>query len=64
MQQEIIADLRSRRVRYIVLVGVVGPVEPNESSTSSGATDLDDYIRDHYAPVRHFGSYLILQVRD
>ncbi len=39
------------------------PREPNASSTSSGVTYLDDYIRDHYQPETTFGSYQILRKR-
>jgi hypothetical protein len=57
VQGEIIGELDSQRVRYIVLESQFdSTIEPsNDSSRSSGVTLLDDYIRRNYHQVETFG---------
>jgi hypothetical protein len=64
VQEEIIRDLQSQQVRYIVLFsGLFYPFEPNQSGLSSGVTLLDDFIRDRYEIEANFGHYTILARR-
>lgn len=60
VQSEIINDLKSHNVSYVVLCTMPLPHEPNKSSVSSGITILDDFIRNNYQSVAEFGSYSIL----
>jgi len=62
IQHEIIQDLKSHDVVYVVLSDQFeNNLEPNQSSRSSGVTLLDDFIRAHYKPVEQFGHYTILK---
>jgi hypothetical protein len=61
VQAEIIAELESNRVRYIVLSSEWDQVmEPNDSARSSGINLLDNYIREHYRPIRQYGAISVL----
>jgi 4-amino-4-deoxy-L-arabinose transferase-like glycosyltransferase len=57
VQAEMIRELGSQRVRYVVLESEFdSTIEPsNDSSKSSGVTLLDDYIRQNYRQVETFG---------
>jgi hypothetical protein len=56
VQTEIIDALEARSVRYVVLTSEWNDImEPNDSAKSSGVYILDDYIRQHYRPVRTYG---------
>jgi hypothetical protein len=61
IQQRIIHDLQRNNVRLIVLADFGVPNEPNRSRVSSGVTDFDDFIRQHYVVQAQFGSYYVLQ---
>ena len=61
VQSEIINDLKSHNVAYVVLCSMPLSNEPNKSSVSSGVTILDDFIRNNYKSVAEFGKYSILQ---
>ena len=59
IQERIIDDIEQHMVRYIVLVEWYHKREPNESSTGSGVTALDDFIREYFELDRTYGSYSI-----
>ncbi len=62
VQREIINDLSREKVRFVVLWTASEEVnEPNQSSESSGARDLDEFIRDNYYTYKIFGDYIILK---
>lgn len=60
VQREMIDDLKRQRVRFVVLARTER-MEPNRSSRSSGITELDVYIHQHYRLMRRFGPYLVFQ---
>lgn len=62
VQAEIIQALEARHVRVLVLMDVAS-TEPNLSSRSSGVTLLDQYIRDHFAPIARYGEYQLWRRR-
>ena len=55
-QREIARALEDQRVRVLVLLEAPSK-EPNLSSVPSGVTDLDDYIRANYRPVKRISGY-------
>jgi hypothetical protein len=56
VQSEMIAELQARSVRYVVLESEWDDkAEPNDSAKSSGIHMLDEFIRQHYQPVRTYG---------
>lgn len=56
VQTEMVAELQSSSVRYLVLTSQWdGVSEPNDSAKSTGVHILDEYIRAHYNTVRTFG---------
>jgi len=59
VQQEIILELESKQVPYLVLVDIWLSQEPNESAVSSGVADLDTYIHTQYRQVVEFGEYQV-----
>jgi hypothetical protein len=68
VQQEIIRDLERDRVAYLVLKNifaddVLESVKRDflKHLPNVGATDLDQYIRANFAPVREFGAYVVWQ---
>lgn len=64
IQNEMVAELERRAVRYVVLSPEWDNVmEPNASARSSGITILDDYIRLHYEKVEQYGPISILARR-
>lgn len=64
IQREIVAELESHQVRYVVLVSRFDGVnEPNASATSSGVRILDDYIHTTFVPEQTFGGYTVLRRR-
>lgn len=60
VQSEIIGNLQSNRVKYVVLWSAPDITEPNRSAESSGVRILDNFIRANYDEVAHFGKYAIL----
>jgi hypothetical protein len=61
VQREIIAELRAHNVRYIVLESHWDFMsEPNDSAKSSGVHQLDEYIRQNYRAIRHYGNVSVL----
>ncbi len=61
VQSEIIAELQERSVRFVILESHWDfVVEPNDSARSSGVHMLDDFIRQHYQPVRTYGNVSVL----
>ncbi|MCB0510894.1 MAG: glycosyltransferase family 39 protein, partial [Bacteroidetes bacterium] len=61
IQQEIVRDIESKNVKWIILVQVPKSTEPNASASSSGIRYLDNFIQSKYLPVETFGNYQILQ---
>jgi hypothetical protein len=59
VQREIVQDLVSKNVKWVVIAKVWDPNEPNASSISSGVTVLDEFIQANYAPLVEFGAYQI-----
>lgn len=59
VQKTIVADLRKRNVKWVVLADAPMSTEPNASSVGSGVTILDEFIRANYAEVITIGSYQI-----
>jgi hypothetical protein len=59
VQEEIVHDIRSRDVNWIVLVEMPESGEPNGSAISTGVYFLDDYIHSAYTPTVKFGDYEI-----
>lgn len=60
-QREIIRELENRLVNHVVLyTGADGIREPNASAESSGVSDLDDYLAEHFGPEQRFGPYSVL----
>lgn len=65
IQEQIRDDIIQHGVNIVVLLDrrwIEAP-EPNESSKSSGCYLLDDFIREHFVTVAHFGDYEILKRR-
>jgi hypothetical protein len=60
VQSDIVAELQARELRYIVLLEWEDVMEPNDSAKSSGVRVLDDYIRQHYRPIKSYGGLSIL----
>ncbi len=59
VQREIIGELKSNNVKFIVLVKMDEAAEPNASSISSGINLLDGFIRSNYNEVEVFGDYSV-----
>jgi hypothetical protein len=59
VQKEIIQDISSHNVQWIVLVDIQQSTEPNASSISTGITVLDEFIRENYRSATQFGIYHI-----
>jgi hypothetical protein len=59
VQEEIVHDIKSRNINWIVLVNIPESRESNASAVSSGVHFLDDFIRSAYAPTVKFGNYEI-----
>ena len=64
IQDEIIGELESKQVQFLVLMDMWLSQEPNESAVSSGVTVLDEYVRSHYRLTAQFGEYQILKRLD
>ncbi len=60
VQQEIVHDIESKNVNWIVLFLAPESTEPNASANSSGIRYLDNFIRSQYSLVEEFGNYQIL----
>lgn len=64
IQGEMISEIESRPVPYVLLDSEFDNVhEPNDSSKSSGVTLLDDFIRRNYQQVQSFGELSVWQRR-
>jgi hypothetical protein len=64
IQSEMVAELQTRRPRYVVLSSDWDNAEePNDSAHSSGVTVLDQYLRTNYREVAAFGQTTILERR-
>jgi hypothetical protein len=64
VQREMIAELGSREVRYVVLESTWDEVmEPNGSAQSSGVHLLDEYVRANYQPVRRYADIWVLRLK-
>lgn len=62
IQDEMIREIESRPVPYILLDSEFDNVhEPNDSSKSSGVSLLDDFIRRNYQKVQSFGELSVWQ---
>jgi hypothetical protein len=61
VQQEIVMEIESKKIVWVVLVNAIEPNEPNGSAISSGIYYLDDYIKSTYSLVAEFGDYQILK---
>ncbi|MCC6170063.1 MAG: hypothetical protein IT329_22790 [Caldilineaceae bacterium] len=59
VQQTIIQELGSKKVKWVVLVNIWLSQEPNASAESSGIVELDQFIRSNYRNVAEFGAYQI-----
>jgi hypothetical protein len=59
VQEEIVYNITSANVHWIVLVDVPESSEPNASAISSGVHFLDDFIRSTYVPTVKFDNYEI-----
>jgi hypothetical protein len=63
VQQEIIEELRSKQVGWLVLVDIWISTEPNLSSVSTGVYDLDEFIQENYRLATEYGMYQVWQRR-
>jgi 4-amino-4-deoxy-L-arabinose transferase-like glycosyltransferase len=62
IQGEMIKELQSNNVRYIVLESTWDNIaEPNGSAISSGVHLLDQYIRQNYRPIQVYGDVSVWQ---
>jgi dolichyl-phosphate-mannose-protein mannosyltransferase len=63
VQREMVSELIRSRPRIVVrwLSPLADQVQPDGAGRSSGVHLLDRYLTAHYAPVRRFGDYLVLQ---
>jgi hypothetical protein len=59
VQQQIVAGLEAKHVRWIVRTRMWESHEPNASAISSGVTYLDDYLSANFRPVTTIGMYQI-----
>jgi hypothetical protein len=59
VQQEMIGELQKNNVRYIVLWNGDYFYESNKSNQSSEITDLDDFIKTNFVPIKTYGNYSI-----
>lgn len=61
-QREIIASLRDKSVRVVVLYAIDSN-EPNLTAVSNGVHDLDTFLAEHYRPSMTFGPYTVLEAK-
>lgn len=61
VQEKIVLSLENNHVNYVVLVDIQDSIEANLSSKGSGATYLDNYIKDNYLPVFQAGLYIVMK---
>lgn len=64
VQKEMIEELKSNSVKYIVISDFEAAAEPNKSSISSGVFLLDKYILENYIEIKSFGEYKILKAAE
>lgn len=62
VQQEIVRALQAKATPFVVTWA--GPIwdEPNATASSSGVTDLDDFLRDRYRAVARFGAFTLREL--
>lgn len=63
VQTEIVEELASKSIQWVVLVKIWDSNEPNGSALSSGVKYLDEYLRTQYVSQAEFGNYKILKKR-
>jgi hypothetical protein len=64
VQRQIMAELGSHEVRYVVLESEWdGVMEPNESAKSSGVHLLDEYLLENYRAVQQYGDIQVLRLK-
>lgn len=63
VQEQMMADLEARHVRWAVLEGLEGGDETFRKRAYQGATLLDEYLKRTFRPVAEFGNFLILERR-
>lgn len=61
VQQEMVAELAAKEVRWLVTTEWSNPGEPNASAQSSGVHLLDEFIQANYVRTNQYGSYIIWQ---
>jgi hypothetical protein len=61
VQQEMVAELEAKEVRWLVTTEWGNPGEPNASAQSSGVHLLDEFIQANYVRTNQYGSYIIWQ---
>jgi hypothetical protein len=59
IQEEIVRDVESKNVNWIILFNESESGEPNSSSINSSVHFLDDFIHSEYSKIAEFGSYEI-----
>jgi len=64
VQKEMIEELKSNSVNYIVLCDNNEFLEPNKSRVSSEVYLLDEYIAENYRELKTFGGYKILKLAE
>jgi len=60
VQQRIVSDLITNKVRTVIIAKTPLPNEPNPSRISSGISLLDDYLRSAFSPIRDTDRYRLL----
>lgn len=63
IQRQMIADLKSRKVVWMILRSNRTGDEDFERRNYRGARILDDYIRENYKPVQEFGNFTVYNRR-
>jgi hypothetical protein len=64
VQEEMIKDLESNQVIWIILNNSAGEGDPDfQKRNYVGSTLLDDYIKSRYSMVSKFGEYLIFKIK-
>ncbi len=63
VQKEIVEEIRTEQVAWVVTVDWPLSTEPNESAVSSGVVFLDEFIWANYQPTAEFGRYTVWRGR-
>ncbi len=61
-QQQIVKELKSNSVDYIILRKIDNPMENNKSAISTNLNILDNYIDNTYTPIIEIGNYKLLKI--